>query len=199
MHMLEQTLCPCENATYLEEFHHIVKTMICEMTSARLKDSISYNFIVQMIPHHEAAIRMSENILTYTKDCQIAKIAKNIITTQKKSIQDMRSIQDSCRCYRNHHGDLYQYQNALQPIFDTMFSNMQNAFSDSCVNCNFLREMIPHHEGAVQMSKLTLLFRICPQLKPILQAIIKEQEQGICEMEDLLRNCPASAFQNSCN
>ena len=106
MHMLEQTLCPCENATYLEEFHHIVKTMICEMTSARLKDSISYNFIVQMIPHHE---------------------------------------------------------------------------------------------GAVQMSKLTLLFRICPQLKPILQAIIKEQEQGICEMEDLLRNCPASAFQNSCN
>lgn len=195
--MLEQSLCPCESATYLEKFHCIVKTMICEMTSAQLKDSISYNFIVQMIPHHEAAIKMSENILAYTKNRQIEKIAQNIITTQKKSIEDMKEIQNSCRCCRNYHGDLYQYQNDLQPIFDTMFSDMQNAYSDAYVNCNFLREMIPHHEGAVRMSKLTLTNRICPQLKPILHAIIEEQEQGICEMQNLLRNCPAKCSNNS--
>lgn len=188
--MLDQTLCSCEEEAYLGEFQRILQTMICEMTSARLLNSISYNFISQMIPHHQAAIKMSENILAYTEDSQIAKIAENIISTQEKSIQNMRSIQNICRCCRNCRRELYAYQSGLQPIFDTMFDRMADACSTRYVNCNFLREMIPHHEGAVQMSKLTLKKRICPQLVPILESIIREQEQGIREMKELLRQCP---------
>lgn len=188
--MLDQTLCPCDEEVYLAEFRRILDAMICEMTSARLLDSISFNFISQMIPHHRAAIRMSENILAYTEDCQIIKIAQNIISTQEKSIQNMRSIQNMCRRCRNCRRELCEYQMELQPIFETMFEKMADACSTRYVNCNFLREMIPHHEGAVQMSKLTLHKRICPQLVPILEAIIKEQEQGIRQMEELLRQCP---------
>lgn len=188
--MLDQTLCPCDIQTYLEKFHHILKIMVCEMSSANLMDSISYNFIVQMIPHHEAAIRMSKNILAYTDDQEIMQIAENIISMQTKGIENMREIQNFCRRYRNSRGDLYRYQNALQPIFDAMFSEMQNAYSDHYVNCTFMREMIPHHEGAVRMAKLTLSCRICPQLRPILQSIVQEQEQGIREMKELLRQCP---------
>lgn len=188
--MMNQTLCSCETETYLEQFHSILKTMVCEMTSAHLKDSISYNFIVQMIPHHEAAIQMSENILSYTKNCEIEKIARNIISTQKRSIENMCAIKDFCLRCRNYRNDLYHYQNALQPIFETMFADMRNAYSNNYVNCNFLREMIPHHEGAVRMSTLTLSCYICPELKPILLAIITEQKQGIQEMKQLLRQCP---------
>lgn len=188
--MTAQALCPCDTEMYLEKFHRILKTMICEMTSAQLKDSISYNFIVQMVPHHEAAIQMSENILCYTKDTRIKQISENIITMQKKGIQDMQNIKKHCLGYRNYRNDLCQYQNALQPVFDKMFMGMRNAYSDQYVNCNFLREMIPHHEGAVKMSKVTLKYHICPQLTPILQEIIREQEQGIKEMEALLCECP---------
>lgn len=35
--------------------------MIDGMTNARLTDSISPNFIVQMIPHHQGAICISKN------------------------------------------------------------------------------------------------------------------------------------------
>lgn len=188
--MINQTLYPYENEAYLEKYHQILKTMICKMTSARLLNSISYNFIVQMIPHHQAAIQMSKNILIYTEDCQITEIAKNIISTQEKSIQNMLSIQNNCRCCQNCRRELCSYQNELQPIFDTMFNNMASARSTQHINCNFLREMIPHHEGAVRMSKLTLTYQICPQLIPILEAIIREQEQGIQEMKELLLQCP---------
>ena len=39
---------------YLCCFYEILDNMIEEMTSAKLTNSISHNFIVQMIPHHQA-------------------------------------------------------------------------------------------------------------------------------------------------
>ena len=48
---------------YLSRFDEILDEMIQGMTDAPLTDSISHNFIVQMIPHHQAAIQMSENHL----------------------------------------------------------------------------------------------------------------------------------------
>ena len=53
------------------------------------------------------------------------------------------------------------------------------------VDCDFLREMLPHHKGAVEMASITLQSDICPELVPILQAIITSQETGIAQMEAL--------------
>ena len=49
-----------------------------------------------------------------------------------------------------------------------------------------MNEMIPHHEGAVRLSKNALEHCICPQLIPILEAIITSQEKGISEMKKQL-------------
>lgn len=53
------------NATinYLNYFYEILDEMIYGMTSAKPTESISHTFIVQMIPHHLAAIRMSRKFL----------------------------------------------------------------------------------------------------------------------------------------
>lgn len=53
---------------YLFQFYQILDTMIQKMTEADLSDSISHYFIVQMIPHHKAAIKMSYNILNRQLD-----------------------------------------------------------------------------------------------------------------------------------
>ena len=42
--------------TYLDTFECILSEMIQEMTEVELTDSISDNFIIQMIPHHRAAV-----------------------------------------------------------------------------------------------------------------------------------------------
>lgn len=66
-----------------------------------------------------------------------------------------------------------------------MFSGMEHA-SGVGVEQNFLREMLPHHEGAVQMSENALSFCICCPLRPILRNIITTQEQEIGEIQQLL-------------
>ena len=64
---------------------------------------------------------------------------------------------------------------------------MCNACSDNNINADFMREMIPHHQGAIKMSKNVLQYPICPELDSILQAIITSQEKGVLEMRRLLR------------
>lgn len=171
---------------YLIKFYCILDTMTTEMTEAKLTESISQNFIVQMIPHHMAAIKMSENLLLYTTWEPLKKIASQIITEQTKSIENMQAILCSCQNQYNSEQDFYLYQRRTNQILNTMFSDMENACPDNMIDADFLREMIPHHMGAVRMSRNALRYDICPGLYPILDAIITSQEKGIRQMEQLL-------------
>lgn len=181
--------CRLSNVTkdYLTEFHCILDEMTEGMTSAKLSDSISYNFIVQMIPHHEAAIRMSRNILKYTTCVPLQDIAENIVSEQTKSIADMRNILASCKGQTDSDRDLCLYQRRTDRILQTMFAKMGSAYTTNEINADFMHEMIPHHKGAIEMSENTLQFAICPGLLPVLEAIITSQKRGIAQMQQLLR------------
>lgn len=155
------------------------------MTSAELTNSISHNFIVQMIPHHRAAIEMSQNILQYTTNLTIQEIAENIICEQTKSIAAMEEALPCCSNLRNSRENVCRYQERIEPVFNTMFRRMQTAKAVNDINCCFLWEMLPHHEGAVSFAEITLCYDICPQLQPILRSIITSQKRGIQQMERL--------------
>lgn len=172
---------------YLNTYIHILTNMNEEMTDAALTDSISQNFIRQMIPHHRAAIEMSQNLLRYTDNGTLRAIAENIISEQTRSIEDMRRIERSCAEYRNTRRELFVYQRQMERIIRIMLMQMENARAGERINCDFLREMIPHHMGAVRMSTLTKSSRICPELIPILDAIITSQRRGIIQMRQLER------------
>ena len=80
----------------------------------------------------------------------------------------------------------YEIIGQMNRIMQTMFSAMGAACATNQLNTDFLREMIPHHRGAVEMSRLTLQYPVCPELTPILESIIAEQERGIMQMQHLL-------------
>ncbi|MCQ4022111.1 MULTISPECIES: DUF305 domain-containing protein [unclassified Ruminococcus] len=172
---------------YLCNYYEILDDMIIGMNCAKLTDSISHNFIMQMIPHHRAAIEMSENLLMYTNFVPLQRIAQNIVKEQTKSIENMERALMNCEIVINTQLDLCRYKKCYDRITRMMFSQMRNACSDNNINADFMREMIPHHQGAIRMSKNALRYPICSELNPILQAIIKSQEKGVQEMESLLK------------
>lgn len=181
--------CRLSNVTkdYLTTFHCILDTMIQGMLGAELTDSISYNFIAQMIPHHRAAIEMSRNLLKYTTFIPLQDIAVQIVEEQTKSIENMRRIVCTCERNVNCERDICGYQDQVGQIMEVMFSDMENACASNQLNANFMREMIPHHRGAVEMSQNALKYDICPELVPILEDIITSQKKGIQKMQQLLR------------
>ena len=188
--------------SYLTCFDQILQEMIRGMTRPRPKGSISGLFIRQIIPHHEAAIRMSENLLQFTKpsgkncDCcdtyekdlilPLNNIAKNIIEEQTKSIEHMKNAFFCCCEHENSNQDMRRYMMVFRPVVQTMFSEMRRAPRTERIPYDFIREMIPHHQGAVSMSENALRFPVCPQLIPILDAIIISQKEGIRQMQKLL-------------
>lgn len=178
---------------YLSRFNCILDEMINGMTTAELTDSISRNFIVQMIPHHQAAIEMSKNILKYTTLAPLREIAQNIITEQTKSIENMRKIERECSECINSKCDVDLYNRRVNQIMQIMFGAMGDAAATNNINSDFIREMIPHHRGAIEMSRNALQYDICCGLRPILNAIITSQQKGIMQMRQMLKylNCKA--------
>lgn len=171
---------------YISEYYCILERMIEEMRGAELGGSISGNFIAQMIPHHKADIEMSENILKYTTLVPLERIAENIISEQTASIENMCGIQCECNEMCSCKSDLCLYQRNINAVMQQMFQSMKSAISNNNINCSFMREMIPHHLGAVRMSETALQYNICPRLVPILKAIIVSQKRGIGEMKALM-------------
>lgn len=172
---------------YLNRFGEILDEMIQGMTSAEPTDSISHTFIVQMIPHHMGAIEMSRNLLKYTTCIPLQEIAQSIIASQTRSIRNMQQADSLCRNMCNSSRSVCSYLENYDRITETMFREMRNARPANNINVSFIREMIPHHSGAVRMSQNALSCHICPELTPILHAIITSQEKGIRQMECLLR------------
>lgn len=184
---------------YLSDFENILHNMIRGMESARLNGSISHNFIVQMIPHHMAAIKMSQNLLCYTTFIPLQEIASNIIISQTESIHNMQHILHNCSRFSNSRQEWSCYQENINCIIQNMIHAMKDACPDNDINISFMREMIPHHMGAIQMSHTALEYPICPALVPILDAIIKSQEKGVQEMKCLLSELESPCETDNCS
>ncbi len=171
---------------YLNRFDQILYEMSEKMLHAELTNySITIDFIRCMIPHHQAAIYMSENLLMYTRYPPLIEIAKGIVAMQTKGIEEMKEILRTTSGYMNMERDINTYLTRYFEITNDMIEKMKN--SPRCVNINldFVNEMIPHHEGAIQMCNNLIQYYIDPRLRNVANTIIREQSKGINELEEI--------------
>lgn len=173
---------------YLRRFNQILNEMETKMLTAIPVNNITIYFIECMIPHHRAAIYMCENLLKYTNYRPLQDIAKGIIRMQTRGINQMKEIMATTTGYSSTTDELKLYTEKYLEITKNMICRMRN--SDRCENINldFVSEMIPHHEGAIEMCNNLLQYRIDPRLKEVANQIIEEQSRGVKELEEVRRN-----------
>lgn len=176
-----------ESKHYLCCYYQILDEMIQGITTAKLTQSISHNFIVQMIPHHRAAVRMSRNILEASDDTAVRRLAQRVITQQTQGIETMEGLVDGCGQVINPQMDLRLYQRRMDLIFRELFTKMGSAPEGNRLNAVFLQQMIPHHRGAVRMAHNALRYEIRTDLVPVLRSIMDTQNREIRQMQSLLR------------
>lgn len=177
---------------YLCRYYRTLDEMVQGVTTARLTQSISHNFVVQMIPHHRAAIQISEDLLEVSDSRTLRLLARRIIDRQNQCIARMEAALPACTQLATPQMDLRLYQRRTDLILREMFAAMGAAPEGNRLDAVFLRQMLPHHEGAVRMARNALRYEVCLELAPTLRSIIDGQCGEVGQMRALLRRmgCP---------
>ena len=98
-----------------------------------------------------------------------------------------------------HGGMMHDAATAMQPKGDTgpssqaynaanskMHSGMDITFSGNS-DVDFVKGMIPHHQGAIDMAKVVLTYGKDAEIKKLAEGIIKAQEEEIAQMQAWLK------------
>jgi uncharacterized protein (DUF305 family) len=86
-----------------------------------------------------------------------------------------------------HQGGHQNHANVpFQKAMDKMHKDMMMKSSGN-IDIDFLRGMIPHHQGAIDMSEELVKKTKDPEIKALAQKIIKDQKAEIKQMQDILR------------
>ena len=81
-----------------------------------------------------------------------------------------------------------EYLKEYKSIIDTMGKSMSDAPKTGNMNLDYLYEMIPHHQGAIDMSKNLLNYGgNNSEVKKIAESIIKSQTDEIESMKNMIK------------
>lgn len=177
-----------DTKTYLCCYHQVLDEMIQAMTTAGLTRSVSHNFIVQMAPHHRAAVKMSNNILRFTNNQPMRRFAQHIINEHTQCVEQMEAALDACKQLTNSPMDLRLYQRRMDLIFREMYFRMGCVPESNRIEAGFLHGMLPHYLGALRMAENALKYDISTELVPILRSITALKRREIAQMRALLNH-----------
>lgn len=172
---------------YLYRFDEIVNQMAKEMLEQEKTNSITIKFIEGIIPHHQATIKMSENLLIYTTYQPLKEIARNIIKMKTEELEELKEIARTTYNYYNMPQEISRYQERYLEITKEMLEKIKNTPKTMYINLDFTYKMIPHHEGAIRMCENLLAYRIEPRLKIVADSIIKEQTESMQNLKENLK------------
>lgn len=157
-------------------------------------DTIDTHFIEQMIPHHEDAITMAKLALQKAKRTEVKTLAQNIIVSQGKEIDQMKSwykdwfgreVPTGVQIM-NRHGMMGSGGMHMGMMGDEEdISTLENA---SDFDREFVEEMIPHHQMAVMMASMLKNGTDRSEMKKLADDIITAQTNEIEQMRNWLRD-----------
>lgn len=153
------------------------------------------HFIEQMIPHHEDAITMAKLAQTKAKTPEVKQLAENIIDSQGKEIDQMKSWYKSWFGKDLPTGRSVMNQHGMMGSTSSMHMGMMGNDSDATrledaqdFDRAFVEDMIPHHQMAVMMASMLKDGTTRPEMKKLADDIVTAQTREIEMMRSWLAN-----------
>lgn len=147
-----------------------------EASSGATGNGTDRAFVAAMIPHHESAVKMAGVASGLAESDFVKQLAADITTSQTEEIALMRK-EDAQLARAGVEPGKLSVQLHMPMDEDTATLQHAKPFDDA-----FIKMMIPHHEGAVEMAKEELEKGGDPELKKLAQEIIDAQQREIDQM-----------------
>ena len=139
-------------------------------------------WIRKMIEHHRGAIEMSRIVLASNPSDQAAQMAQATIDKQGKEIADLEKLV-ATGSPDPASADLYH------PAAMEMHNAMMAA-NGADVSETYLRKMLEHHKGAVEMSNVALANGVAGAVRSAVTKTKADQQLEIDMVEAMLRGAP---------
>ena len=160
-------------------------------------------YIEHMIPHHQVAIDISIMLQKKTKSPVMLEILRKLIFNQKMEIIMMNEIRN--KLPKNVSNPREGSKKYIKTISDMMYPNRLGLTKTYCdphffdpkghmkhmkhMKLNdivYIKHMIPHHQVAVDMSKVLLKNTKSDFMRHLAYRIIRSQQAEIIQLNDLL-------------
>ena len=84
-------------------------------------------------------------------------------------------------------GDAGPSSQAFNGLMQRMHQDMQMTYTGNA-DTDFVKAMIPHHKGAIDMAKVVVAFGKDPEVRKLAEAMIKAQEEEVSAMQSWLKS-----------
>ncbi len=138
-------------------------------------------FLASMIAHHEGAVQMAQMAQMSAKHREIKDLANNIIATQNKEISEMQSWQTAWGYATNKTTTTAGVQQ-MQHKMDGMMNELNGKIGDD-FDRGFLKEMMMHHQSAIDMAKPAATNASHSEVKTLASNIITAQTKEVAQMK----------------
>jgi uncharacterized protein (DUF305 family) len=171
-------------------------------------------YLDHMIPHHQVAVDISIMLQKETKNPKMQEILRKLLWTQNYEIDIMKYFQNNLpnndmsienvpmnRIYRITRGDLTKPNEIgltntyCDPHFFEPEKHMEHMKHMKITDKMYIEHMIPHHQVAVDMSKVLLQNTNNDFMIYLANRIIRSQQDEIVLLNNLLQN----KYTNSSN
>src|SRR5580704_9494153 len=196
-----------EERPFIDETNAAMTKMMASMT-IKPTGNVDHDFVAMMIPHHQGAIDMAETELRYGQNQQLLRISQEIVVEQLQEIAAMRiAVGEKVSPYEAMLAASAPSAAAMvapapraPETAGTLSAAAEGPFvkeNDAAmtkmmdhmtvkptgeIDRDFVAMMVPHHQGAIDMSQAELRFGRNVQLRHIAQEIIVDEMQQIALM-----------------
>ncbi len=118
-------------------------------------------------------------------------VVASILVTSIAGIALAQSVHHSDTNFAENNSADSTFASQMMQAMDRMDSGMMAAKRTGDPDRDFAAMMIPHHQGAIDMAKVELIYGRDPILRRLAQGIIVEQQQEIELMQRSLNERPA--------
>lgn len=178
-----------EVSAYLKEQNTILADMMINM-SVQESGSAELDFLIGIIPHHEAAIDITKSYLKYGgKNKELKKLAKEIIEEHSEETVEMRMLlKEIERLAITDKESERTYLNSYNKMIASHQDMAHETETASDVESAYIEGMVIHHQMAVDMAEAILKTTLHDEIKDMAEDIIEMQREEISQMEEIFND-----------
>jgi len=174
--------------SYQNIYLSMMDTMMVKMGEVPVTSIPDFDFMAQMIPHHEGAIEMSRYEISHGKNKEMIQLAKSILAEQTNDRQTLTLL--ISQLPDNAQKADKSFDKAMLQSMTVMMESLPSNDKITDIDKGFAMVMIPHHKAAIEMAVALIQHSTNKQVITFAKQLISEEQIEIEQMGNFIKQKP---------